>query len=321
MRYEFCTLFDKNYLVRAVTLYHSLVRTGAPFRLWMLCLDDESHALLTRMALPHVVPIAEQEFEDPELTAVKQTRSRVEYYWTITPSLILFVLTKDPSITQVAYLDADLYFYQDPAPLYEELGDGAVLIIPHRLPPYKKEKEEQVGTFNVGMLIFRNDTDGRACVQWWRQECNAWCYRTPIPGKFGDQKYLDEFPTRFQRVVISQHIGACVAPWNIRNYAVHMQDGTAFVDDRSLLFFHYSSFGVYPPGPWWLTQCPPSHYTEPTAAEPLYRNYAKALLSSLEQIRSIAPAFCAGFDQRPPLLREWGQAFIHMMQRMRRKLL
>ena len=71
MRYEFCTLFDANYLPRGLVLHRSLEQHCADFRLRVYCMDDESERVLAALALPHleVVPLAALEAHDPGLSA------------------------------------------------------------------------------------------------------------------------------------------------------------------------------------------------------------------------------------------------------------
>src|SRR5579884_497698 len=120
---EFCTLFDRHYLVRGLALYRSLERHAGDFRLRALCLDAETERLLTRLRLARldVIPIAELEAYDRELRDVRGTRSTVEYYWTCTPSLCRYVLTREADLAAITYLDADLLFFSSPRPLFEEL--------------------------------------------------------------------------------------------------------------------------------------------------------------------------------------------------------
>ena len=45
-----------------------------------------------------------------------------------------------------------------------------------------------------------------------------WCFYA-VPGTtewYGDQKYLNEFPKRFEGVMICNHYGVGLAPWNIK---------------------------------------------------------------------------------------------------------
>jgi hypothetical protein len=243
--YAFCTYFDRHYLTRGLALYESLQRHCArPFTLWILCFDDETYAILSRLNLSGVRLISQAEFEagDDALTAAKTTRSRVEYYWTCTPSLPLYVLAHHPEVELITYLDADLYFYGDPAPIYEELGDGSILIVEHRYAPEYASLADTSGIFNVGWMSFRRDARGLACLAWWRERCLAWCYAHYEDGKFGDQKYLDDWPQRFEGVVVLQHKGAGLAPWNLSQYRLAWRDGRFTVDGQPLIFFHFHSF-------------------------------------------------------------------------------
>jgi len=238
--YYFCTYFDSNYLIRGLALYRSLVRHAMQFRLWVLCFDDLAYEALQKLALPEVDAISLKDFEegDEELLYAKGNRSRIEYYFTCTPSLPLYILRNHPEVDVITYLDADLFFFSDPSPIYKELGDNSILIIGHRFPPDGKHRE-RYGVYNVGLLSFRRDNAGLQCLNWWRERCLEWCYDRVEDGRFADQKYLDDWPTRFRGVVVLQHKGAGLAPWNVENYSLYLEDGQALVDSQPLVFFHF----------------------------------------------------------------------------------
>jgi hypothetical protein len=241
--WTFCTYFDSHYLSRGLALYRSLSRHCADFHLWVLCLDEESYAFLARARLPHVSLLRLEELESafPELSVAKQNRSRIEYYFTLTPCLPLYLLDTFPSLTAITYLDADLYFFSSPAPILSQLENASVVITAHRFPPQHRFREV-VGKFNVGWLSFRNDADGIACLSWWRDRCVEWCYDRVEGNRYGDQKYLDQWPTLFRNVRVADHKGANTAPWNVANYCVTRDaDGVARVDEAPLLFFHFQA--------------------------------------------------------------------------------
>ncbi len=238
--YDFCTYLDSNYLTRGLALYRSLVRQAAPFRLWVLCHDDVAYDMLCGLDLSGLVPICLGEFElgDDELVQAKANRSRMEYYFTCTASLLLHILERHPEVDVITYVDADLFFFSDPRPIYEELGDNSVLITAHRFPSHLRHLE-QFGVYNVGLACFRRNKHGLECLRWWRDRCIEWCYDCTEPGRFADQKYLDDWPTRFTGVVVLEHKGAGLAPWNLGAYALCLSGGQVHVDGDRLVFFHF----------------------------------------------------------------------------------
>jgi hypothetical protein len=241
--YYFCTYFDEYYLVRGLALYHSLREHCPAFKLWVLCMDHATYQLLEKFGLPGLHPIALEEFErdDEPLQSAKHNRSRIEYYFTCTPSLPLYILNNWPEVDLITYLDADLFFFASPEPLFEELGTGSIAIIGHRFSPHLQYKEIY-GIYNVGWLSFRQDENALSCLRWWREHCIEWCYDRVEDGRFADQKYLDDWPNRFQNVVVLEHKGANLAPWNLANYCLSCLNGnTVMVDDQPLIFFHFHS--------------------------------------------------------------------------------
>lgn len=246
---HFCTYFDTNYLLRGLTLYRSLIATGVPFQLHVLALDDGVAGLIGQLALPnlHAFTLAELEQWVPALLTAKANRRLIEYYFTLTPQLPLFLFERDPEIDLITYLDADLYFYASPEPLFAELGSRSILVTPHRYPDHLKG-HEVYGLFNVQYQSFRRDEAGLACLYRWRDQCLEWCYDRVEEGKYGDQKYLNEWPALYgDRLVILQHRGGGVAPWNWSSAPITLHKGRVTVGGDPLIFYHFHGVKIFNP--------------------------------------------------------------------------
>src|SRR5258707_4329325 len=241
---HYCTYFDVNYLTRGLALHESLQKQSKEdFTLWVLCFDEATHDALTRMNLPEIKPVRLDEYErdDLALQNAKKNRTMVEYYWTCSRSLHLYLFRENSEIDEITYVDADLLFFSDPKPIFDAFGNGSILIIEHRFPAELKYLEVH-GVFNVGLMIFRRDANGLAALNWWRDRCLQWCYARCEGGKYGDQKYLDDWPTRFSEGVVLQPQGAGVAPWNLSSFPVECFPAHATVDGEPLIFFHYHGY-------------------------------------------------------------------------------
>jgi len=275
----------------------SLGQHCAHFKVWVLCFDAVTHKSLEVINLPNVELITMEEFEqgDELLTQARKNRSLVESYFTCTPSLPLFIFKKNPAVDLITYLDADLFFFSSFDSLFDEIADHSIAIIPHRFPSSFR-KAERRGIFNVGWVSFRHDQEGLACLQRWRTQCIEQCIDSSDGKQFADQRYLDDWPAQFQNLVVLQHKGANLAPWNIANYQIAEQNGAIYVDDDPLLFFHFH--GLRRLNSYVYDTCF-QHYgakLSPLVIHRIYRPYLKrvAVLSNNE---------LAG-DFLPPLTRE-----------------
>jgi hypothetical protein len=310
---NYCTYFDSNYLVRGLTLYRSLVRHAEPFALWVLCLDEVSHATISALRLPNVRAVALHELEqaDPELQGAKVNRSLIEYYFTLSPVWPLYILDRSPVAESITYLDADLCFYASPEPIFEEMADASVLIIGHRFPDYLRHLEVH-GVFNVGLISFRNHPDARACLTRWREQCLDWCYDRVEDGKFADQKYLDEWPAN-RGVRELQHVGAGLAPWNWMRYTISLNGESVAVDGEPLIFFHFHGLKIVTP---WLYQPSEAAY-EPMPGKlrrRLYGGYLKELAATSAWIRAVVPGTALGSGS----VRQTRLGFRELLARIRR---
>lgn len=238
--YYFCTYFDKHYLARGLALYHSLKQHCSSFKIWVLCLDKETHERLSRLALSDVSLISIEEFEkeDHKLLLAKQNRSLIEYYFTCTPTLPLFILNNWPEVNLITYLDADLYFFSNLEPIFNEINGYSIAIIEHRYPEYLRHLERN-GIYNVSWMSFRSDNYAIECLRRWRGQCLEWCYDRYEDDRFADQKYLDDWLNRFSNIIVLKHKGIGVAPWNVKNHKISSIKEKVFIDGIPLIFFHF----------------------------------------------------------------------------------
>jgi hypothetical protein len=98
---------------------------------------------------------------------------------------------------------------------------------------------EAHGRYNVGYISVRQDNEGLEALDWWRERCLEWCYDRVEPGRFADQKYLDRWPEMYGNVLVLQHNGANLAPWNLQNYVLSMDSGKMLVGGNPLIFYHF----------------------------------------------------------------------------------
>lgn len=239
--YYFCTYFDKNYLAQGLVLRDSLNKhLPNDFILYVLSLDEYVYNFFQKNHFEGVQVILLEAIEQkyPELLNVKFHRKIYEYYFTITPTLPWYILETYQEVDMITYLDADIYFFQSPKILFNELGDNSILLIPHFFSEKNKEQEIH-GKYNVVFNTFKRDENGLKCLNWWREKCIEWCFDYVEGDKFADQKYLDKFPLLFEGVKVSENKGANLAIFNLDNSVITKEKDVFKVNGFPLVFYHF----------------------------------------------------------------------------------
>ena len=247
---NFCTLFDINFICQGLVMYKSLQENCKEnFTLYIFAFCDKSYKLLNKLSLQNVKIISTDEFESkiPDLLKVKPTRSKGEYCWTCASATILYCLNEF-NLKQCTYLDADLYFFSNPKVLLDEIGDNdSILLTEHRYTPcYDQSKTS--GIYCVQFMTFKNNQNGLTALNWWVNACIEWCFDRVEDGKFGDQKYLDDWTDRFKGVRVLEHLGGGVAPWNVQQYEIYKNNEQIYVknDKRNVpfVFYHFHDIKI-----------------------------------------------------------------------------
>ncbi len=286
MKLNFVTLFNSAYLSRGIVLYESLLEHCPDFQLYVVAFDDKTYEYLKSCNYQKLTPISLKEFEDPKLLNVKPTRSPAEYCWTSTPSTILYCIKKF-QLDNCTYIDADMRFYSNPQVLIDEMGNNSVLITEHR---YSKNHEQAVksGKYCVQFIPVKNTEEGLKVINWWRDACIDWCYARHEDGKFGDQKYLDEWTTKFKGVYEMQHLGGGIAPWNISQYTFKMENNKIVGIEKNsgkkfdAVFVHYHGLKFYEEDMVVLTD--PGYYLEKNHIDLFFKPYVRLLNKAKAEI-------------------------------------
>jgi len=219
-------------------------------------------------------------------------------YWTITPTVILWLFENHSGIDLLTYLDADLYFYSSPDPIFEELNSHSILIHEHRFS-HEQAFLEKYGKYNVGLLCFQNDANGIGALTWWRERCIEWCYARLENGKYGDQLYLNNWPTLFKKVVVVKNIGVGVGPWNHIQYRFSFDPNSnnLLVNGVPVVFYHFHALTFVEPG----LVIPSRYVTNPQRLDILrlcFLPYINALCKIIEKIRTLLPDFTFGLTNK-----------------------
>lgn len=258
-------------------MIESLHQVSPDARIAVFCFDDRTRQVLDSLGWDFVRTVSLAEFEDPELLRVKPTRSRGEYCWTSTPATLVYCLER-LGFESCTYLDADLFFYSSPEPAFIEKPEASVLLTGHRYTPMYDQSATS-GKYCVQFMFFRRDPAGLRALHWWRDRCLEWCYNRMEDGKFGDQKYLDDWTTRFDGVHEIQNPGIGVAPWNVQQLRVEtgVVEGPLLLSNggpHPVVFYHFHALKLTDDGHVDLS----AYRLSTEVIDLIYRPYLKRLL-------------------------------------------
>jgi hypothetical protein len=315
---SYCTLFDKNYLYQGVALHDSLLATTSEFKLYALAMDEDAFVMLARLGRESLVPVRMDALLNEETRAVRARTTHGQFCWVNQP-LICQYLLDHLGLEMVTYLESDSYFFSDPEVLFQELGSDSVSLVPHNFSS-EFDNSESAGRFCVQFNAFRNDERARAVLSDWRAA--NFCYDRLAPREYPGQTCIDAWPERFPGVKVIKHLGAGVAPWNVRGYRLGSSGGTPTVDDLPVVFYHYHQYGRLRSGEHDLGSYPMTV----DVIDAFYRPYVAALRKAENEVKRFDATFTyrrvhADSSTLGELLRTPSREnLISYLERMKRKM-
>ena len=233
MKYFF-TIVNYNYVLRGLALYKSFEKIRKKDeRFIVITVDKKSYQILKKQK--SLISIKSEEFECFDLKKIKKERKINEYCWTLKPIGIDYIFKKFLDSKWVTYLDSDSMIYKSFSQEYKKNYD--VILTPHRCQTeHFKEIENNVGDFNAGFIAFKNTTNGKNVLNFWKKKCLNWCFDIPDKSRYADQKYLNEIPKKFNKIQTKPSVGLNLAPWNIATNEKSLEIPEKL--QKSLSFYH-----------------------------------------------------------------------------------
>lgn len=270
---QYVTLFDSYFLPQGIALNISLQRFAGQYTLWIICVDDLAFTILKKLNLANVRLLKLVDLETNELRLAKKNRNSREYFWTLTPFLAKFIFDLNPSFDKIIYVDADMWLFSDPSSIITEFIESGkdVLITKHA---YASEYDQSLvsGLFCVQYLIFKNNSRAELVRKEWELECLEWCYQEPEADRFGDQKYLDKWPTIHRDFVhVLGNLPAMQGPWNTIQFPY-----------QKAIFHHFHGFRIGKDFTYRLS----TDYVIPTQTiQNIYEPYFLDIVSAIKLLR------------------------------------
>ena len=280
----FCNIVSHTRLYQFIALYNSIKANMNIFNIFVLCMDEDTFRILEAAMLANVTLTKLSDIEDENLLNIKSSRRIEEYCWTLKPVFLSRILKQNEFIDRITYLDADLYFHNNPELILEGSENCSVLLSEHNFNENIKDIEDSVGKFNAGLVSFKNNINGRLSLKWWKAQCLKWCLNTTVTGQFGDQKYLNEMTKLFEEVCAIKVPGVNIAPWNDEKVKYNIVNEKLYIDDHPLILYHYCGFRVHDKNSCILMfgdQCSPI----------IHHPYMKEIKNSILLVDKIDPNF------------------------------
>lgn len=244
--YHCCTITTADHLYKTLALYDSLRRVQPDIFLHVLCID----ALTEKFPEGNVAVYGPNDLKGlPSAATIisKYSSSKDKLRWSLKPVFLHYLL--EQKADKAIYVDNDIYFFSDPAFLFDQLNEYDFLLTPHHYPrdPSRDqnwlEANFRVGLYNAGFIAVNKKAIRD--LDWWAACCAYRCEKNALRGTFDDQKYLDLIPVMNERAHIVRHKGCNVAEWNKAVISRTARDGHIYLDEKyPLVFIHFNGSTV-----------------------------------------------------------------------------
>ena len=230
-----CTYFNYNYLPKFLVLYDSLNKLNN-FNFYILALDQkvENFFHQNKKEYNNITIISEKVIRNhyKELEVAINNRSTVEYFFTLSPFLPMYIFSNF-KISKLVYLDCDLFFYSDPTELIINSHYSITIV-------RQGNKDSRYGKLNVGFIIYNKDKFTLEKLKIWSNQCSDWCYDRISDEKYADQKYLDDWLKFDDNVKVLDCINYNVAPWNIEQKHYFVENSKLYhKTGKPVIFIHF----------------------------------------------------------------------------------
>ena len=240
------TICSNNYLAYATMLRQSM-KEFMPQLTFFLFLCDEKQSTINYEKIADEV--IELKCIEPEFNLLASKYSIVELNTCLKPRIFEYLFTERHA-DKAIFFDPDIKIFAPFSFLFDDLQLENILLTPHIHSPIpfdgKKPQENHFlnfGLYNLGFLALRNSAEVISFLKWWKMHTYDRGKIDVYKGIFVDQLPINLVPVFFKGVTILTNPGLNMAPWNLHERTLSLENGHYFVNKiEPLIFYHFSSF-------------------------------------------------------------------------------
>ena len=241
----FVTVVSRNHLHFAVALARSLAKHHPDAPLFVCLVDGPLE--LSAVVKDRFRIVNAEELAIPDWRRFAFQYDAFELACALKPFALEFV--REAGYEKIFYLDADMQIYGSLNGIAKHLDTYDVVLTPHLLHPLPEDGRKpdnqgirSAGIYNAGFLAV-NGRGAAPMIGWWKRLLARECIVDVARGVFVDQKWLDNVPALFERVLVMRDPGCNVAYWNLPNRALDRDaNGRLTVNGRPLTLYHFSGW-------------------------------------------------------------------------------
>ena len=279
------TTCTAGYMAQAKALGDSILQTNPGYKFCIGLVDKINGRFNIETFSPHEI-VEVETIAVPAFDDMKSRYSLLELSCALKPWFALYFLHKF-SVQEIIYLDTDILATSSFRFLEEQLVHHSILLTPHIMSPFpvdgKRPHETGVlktGIYNAGFFAVKNDSNGNAFLNWWKDILVDYCYEDSRRGLASDQSWLNFVPLFFKNAEVIRHPGCNAAYWNLHERTIEKRDDIFFVNkEYPLVFFHFSGYSIHHPE---LLSRHQDRFSmnDNTAVKELYQQYHSKLISN-----------------------------------------
>lgn len=243
------TICSINYLAQAQTLGNSLLLQNPEIEFVIGLVDRLDKVNIDKDKIPPFQLIEIDKINIPDFEEMCQHYNITELNTAVKPFFMDYFYKNRPDIQNVIYFDPDIIVYDKLDVMLNRLKQYQIIITPHINTPYKDNKRVteldhlNCGLYNLGFIATSRGNDTYELIQWWAKHLQKDCRIDLANGLFVDQHFINFAPIFWKNVLIESDWGWNVAYWNLHERQISKTDDNKFfINDKPLLFFHYSGF-------------------------------------------------------------------------------
>ncbi|MDR2546981.1 MAG: hypothetical protein LBC96_05645 [Lachnospiraceae bacterium] len=239
------TIASMNYYAQTQVLIESICQNTNYTKICVLVTDYElkEHGL-SRVNNCEVLYFSLSDLDISNITEMTFKYNVAELNSSLKPFFINHLLVA-LDYERVIFVDPDIYVFENFTIAYNLLNDFSIVITPHILYDLSTVNildYLQHGLYNMGFFAVKRDENTLSFLSWWKNKLIDQCYYDLKNQLCCDQKWMDFAPSLFSGIHILREPSYNVAFWNLHERDILFKDNQFLVNQRAIVFYHYSNF-------------------------------------------------------------------------------